>query len=45
MNYNKKKFILNNIIILNYEGQIKYKKRFFVKKIITFYRFINKKGL
>jgi len=45
MNSNKTKFILNNTIILNYEGQIKYKKRFFSKRIITFYRFTTKKGL
>jgi hypothetical protein len=45
MSYNKKKFILNTIILLNSEGQIKYIKRFLFKNIITFYKFLNKKGL
>jgi len=45
MSYNKRKFVFNTSILLNLEGQIKYKKRFFLKGVITFYKFLLKKGL
>jgi len=45
MSYNKRKFVFNTIILSNFEGQIKYRKRFFLKGIITFYKFLLRKGL
>jgi hypothetical protein len=45
MSYNKRNFIFNTTILFNFEGQIKYRRSFFFKGVITYYKFLTKKGL
>ena len=45
MSYNKRNFVFNTMILFNFRGQIKYKKRLFLNGIITYYKFLLKKGL
>ena len=45
MSNNKRNFIFNTTMFFNFEGQIKFKKRFSLKGAITYYKFLIKKGL